>query len=497
MRCPLVSRSALFVLHVFALFLALSAANTCTPSDHQPANWGQLLEFQQCNLGLTWPELAAKEELCTTLTESECAFVFKSGGLGELMIPGQFEEWVCVLRDKCAGGSGDPYFCYVYDELGKNFIPWNTNAALQLFPQSPCSEGWPSDFSLLSISDHGGFTVAGLPEANQKFGISVNSAGDVNNDGKADFIVSSEVFLGQTGAAWVFFGSETLSYDDDSELTWHVQSLDGSNGFMLVGAQAWDCFGVSVSAAGDVNGDGVGDIVVGAPGHDPSGRNNAGAAYVIFGRANGAFPAVIDAVHLNGGNGFIIHGGSAGDDLGTHVSGTGDVNGDGYDDVLLGAWHYDTGNAKGRAYVVYGGPQFGAVVDLAKFSPSQGFSITSYSSELRMDAGAVGWAGDFDGDGFDDVIIGAEMAGGQGQAFLIYGPGQEGYSEDVNVLMLDVEARGFRLVGAAGSYSNTGGSVGGAGDMNGDGLADLIIGAAEKQSEGQSAAGEAYVVYGR
>ncbi|MFV2090090.1 MAG: hypothetical protein ACC642_05500, partial [Pseudomonadales bacterium] len=111
-------------------------------------------------------------------------------------------------------------------------------------------------------------------------------------------------------------------------------TLDGANGFQINGINAGDRSGWSVSGAGDVNGDGFDDMIIGAVFADPNGRDDAGESYVLFGKSGG-FSAVIELSTLDGANGFRIEGLNAGDRMGGSVSGAGDVNGDGFDDLII------------------------------------------------------------------------------------------------------------------------------------------------------------------
>ena len=115
----------------------------------------------------------------------------------------------------------------------------------------------------------------------------------------------------------------------------NLSILNGSNGFRLDGVTEYDFSGGSVSNAGDVNGDGFDDVIVGAFGADPNGENS-GSSYVVFGK-DSSFNDPIDLSSLDGNNGFRLDGVAAGDQLGISVSSAGDVNGDGFDDVIIGA----------------------------------------------------------------------------------------------------------------------------------------------------------------
>jgi hypothetical protein len=131
-----------------------------------------------------------------------------------------------------------------------------------------------------------------------------------------------------------------------------LAGLDGSNGFRLDGVEGGS--GYSVAGAGDVNGDGIDDLIIGAPFADPGGRDGAGESYVVFGTAAG-FGASLDLAALDGGNGFRLNGIDFDGQSGWSVAGAGDVNGDGVDDLAIGAPDaHGGGAAAGESYVVFG-----------------------------------------------------------------------------------------------------------------------------------------------
>ena len=181
----------------------------------------------------------------------------------------------------------------------------------------------------------------------------MSSAGDVNGDGFDDLIVGAhgnDSGGNYAGAAYVVFGkgsSFATPVDLDSIAA-------GSGGFKIQGENADDFAGYSVSAAGDVNGDGFDDLIVGAVSND-GGGGNAGAAYVVFGKAASfATPVDLDSIAAGTG-GFKIQGQSADDRAGYSVSSAGDINGDGFDDLIVGALFNGSGGAQaGAAYVVHG-----------------------------------------------------------------------------------------------------------------------------------------------
>jgi hypothetical protein len=184
---------------------------------------------------------------------------------------------------------------------------------------------------------------------------------------------------------------------------------NGISALTVQGAEASDNLGSSVSTAGDVNGDGYADVIVGALYADPNDRLNAGAAYVFFGYSNGS--ATLDTLNFMSGNstGFIIQGAVAGDILGNSVSGAGDVNGDGFDDVIVGARHADPNDRSyaGAAYVIMGRANGFTALDLLSFtSGTAGFIIQGGGEYYRLGESVSG-AGDVNGDSYDDVIVGA------------------------------------------------------------------------------------------
>jgi hypothetical protein len=207
-----------------------------------------------------------------------------------------------------------------------------------------------ASIDLSSLSGSNGFRLGGV--AGDYTGQSVASAGDVNGDGYADLIVGaagSDANGRASGASYVVFGKASgfaASLD--------LSILNGSNGFKLIGATTGSAAGRAVSSAGDFNGDGFADLIVGAHGAYST-APYAGASYVVFGKASG-FAANIDLSTLDGRNGFALWGASMNDHSGASVASAGDVNGDGYDDLIIGASGADpNGASSGATYVVFGG----------------------------------------------------------------------------------------------------------------------------------------------
>ena len=170
----------------------------------------------------------------------------------------------------------------------------------------------------------------------------MSSAGDINNDGYDDIIIGAldaDPNGDWSGESYVVFGKAT-GYSASLELS----SLNGTNGFVINGIDGGDSSGGSVSSAGDINNDGYDDIIIGADGADPNG-DWSGESYVVFGKASGTYSASLELSSLNGTNGFVINGIDAHDYSGRSVSSAGDINNDGYDDIIIGASYADPNGA--------------------------------------------------------------------------------------------------------------------------------------------------------
>ncbi|MDX2050003.1 MAG: hypothetical protein SFT93_02345, partial [Rickettsiaceae bacterium] len=336
-----------------------------------------------------------------------------------------------------------------------------------------------SNINLGSLTSSQGFTVDGI-NTNDNTGVSVSSAGDINNDGYVDMIIGAHSYPSGShiGRAYVIYGGSSLS-------NINLASLTSSQGFTVDGINTNDHTGVSVSSAGDVNKDGYSDMIIGAVAY-PSG-SSTGRAYVIYG---GPSLSSINLASLTSSQGFTVDGINNNDGTGSSVSSAGDVNKDGYADMIIAAASYPSGSSTGRAYVIYGGPSLSSI-NLASLTSSQGFTVDGINNKDGTGY-CVSSAGDVNKDGYSDMIIGAwgypsDLA--TGRAYVIYGNAS---LTNINLGALTL-SQGFWVQGIN-NYDYTGASVGSAGDINKDGYSDMIIGAWGYPSG--SYTGRAYVIYG-
>ncbi len=370
-----------------------------------------------------------------------------AGSMASSGISGSFFGWVVAAAGDVNGDG--------YDDM----LATAPNASVQV-----ANDG----LVVLFLGDSGGVSSQASwyaigPYANCGFGSSAACAGDVNGDGYDDIAIGAQD-LGNEGFVQLWYGSP-------------YGPRAGAPDWATDGFQADSRFGSSVASAGDVNGDGYADLIVGAPGDDTefAGQTrpaNEGRAYLYLGSPTGLGETVWSALggQLDGG-------------LGNSVAGAGDVNGDGYGDVIIGMEAYDRPLSpgfsiadEGRAYVYHGNSGgLGAV------------PATTLSGSGNANFGhVVGTAGDVDGDGFSDVIVSA-----------IYGdPNDQGLVAVYRGSAGGVATGAHWSFSAGQAFAEFGSWVGTAGDVNGDGLSDVVFGAQFHEGTGPQDSGSVWVFAG-
>jgi len=344
------------------------------------------------------------------------------------------------------------------------------NAAYVVFGGTSVGQG--GVLSLGSLDGTNGFRIVGAQ--GDAIGFTVASAGDLNADGVNDVLVGSPVSGNDTGMAYVVFGAAGIGANGALS----VMDLDGSNGLFIPGRGADDQFAWRVAFGGDLNSDGIDDVVVGELG---AGTNSAGAAYIIFGAPGigQLSEGLIDVAALDGSNGFVIRGLNANNFFSASLSGGDDVNGDGIDDLLVGTFIQNT-------FVIFGAPGVGAggQFDLASLDGSNGY----IAFLPNVAATIIAHTGDLNSDGIGDIAIGAL---GTDEVYVFVGGPGVGASGLFDVSTVNGE-NGFVIQGVQLYGGFAGEPISRGKDINDDGRFDLIIGAAETNQN----TGETYIIFG-
>ena len=345
----------------------------------------------------------------------------------------------------------------------------------------PDTSGAPGPLTSLDGKD--GFSISS-PQSSSRAWAEGALLGDINGDGFDDFYWSSY----QDAAGHIVFGREgpfNASYPGSGEGILADVSFSNS-----APSASTKLFYGDVAAAGDVNGDGFEDFIVGMELVKVGDSSKAGAAYVVFGH-DGPWTG-FDLATLDGSNGFCISGQESFRHVGANVAGIGDINGDGFDDVLVssppdGVVGHDQ---DGNAYVVFGkAGGFAATISVDGLNGTNGFKIVGPSDRSYFGS-SVAAVGDFNGDGIDDYLLNAERIGFDSEAYLVYGKAG-GYSPSFAINSLN-GTNGFKITHDFGGAFNF---VTALGDINNDGLADIAVNAFQDKRLGYEH-GAAFVIYG-
>ena len=316
-----------------------------------------------------------------------------------------------------------------------------------------------SSFGLSFLNGNNGFSITG---GTSYLGASVGIE-DINGDGFADVLVAG------SAGAWVIFGKSSSFTSTVS-----VSALTGSNGFYMTGGAGGTVFN-SIASIGDFNGDGYRDFGIGVPSYN----SNLGQAYIFFGKSSG-FTASSSLSSLSSSGGMVLNGVSTGDYTGNTIVG-GDVNGDGFSEIAIGA--VGTSSNAGAVYVLNGNSTFvsGSTFNLNTLDGKNGFIIVGANNGDK--AGYSLGMGDINNDGLSEIFIGAPFLYNccqDGKFYAVFGNYQR-FPVQLGLANLDTRGRVFGINRCGNSF--IGMSISGVGDINGDGSQDFAIGATGSSQE--------------
>jgi hypothetical protein len=439
--------------------------------------------------------------------------VFNNSGAGDVDGDGYDDLMMgAAYADGGGANSGEAYLV-----LGRSKTNWQALTDVS------------GDFNLDNTSD-ANLTVRFIGRnAGDEMGSSVSDVGDVNNDGYKDVILGAHYADGggsNSGETYLILGRSTTDWATltDASGNFDLDNLSDANlTVRFIGRNSGDETGYSISGTGDVNNDGYDDLLVGAYASD-GGGSDAGEAYLILGRSTTDWATLTDASgnfdldNMSDANLTVrFIGRNSGDYLGHSISGAGDVNNDGYDDIVIGADDADGGGTtSGEAYLILGR----STTDWATLTDASGNFNLDNMSDANMTVRFIGrnsgdWLGasvsgsvDVNNDGYDDIILAGDGSDGggsnAGEAYIVMGRSTTDWATLTDAsgnFNLDNTSDANMTVhfiarNASDQLGNDPATVSGAGNVNNDGYDDIILGAWAADGGGSSS-GEGYLFFGR
>ncbi len=309
---------------------------------------------------------------------------------------------------------------------------------------------FPAEFDKTTVDGINGFTIPSLaPNTNDAFGTEVQFIGDINNDGIEDMaIASGSAIIGEnklSGRAYILFGSKNR-FSSPFDLA----TLDGTNGFVVEGIVSDERRGATLAGVGDINGDGIDDILIGTSSLEVK-------TILLYGSTD--FPALITSNDIDGSNGFLINAIGS-----TQVDKLGDVNGDGINDFIIATPHWS-----GNTWVIFGrSDNFPFEIEASYLDGTKGFRTGSFPGSRP--AYKAGGAGDINGDGYNDILIGNWASSFDTNGEISYALFGKSEAFDPMVTITEVDGSDGFLIDNRGNEFLT--FVGAIGDINGDGIYD-------------------------